>query len=145
MVLDSFFNAIFGGLIAWSPLGALLIISLIMSTLVTLIYKWVTDQDLMKSLKGEIKELQKQLKEFASDPEKVKEIQKPLKDKTMLQLKQSMKPTLYTFIPFIILFTWLKVVYDAPGGLIWGINWIIVYIVASVIFGTITRKLFRVH
>ena len=49
--LDPVLNAIFDPLLSLGPFWALLVISLIVSTLITLIYKWVTDQDLMKRLK----------------------------------------------------------------------------------------------
>ena len=144
-MLDSIFNSIFGSLIEWSPLGTLLFISFLMSLIVTLIYKWATDQELMKSLKAEIKQLQKDMKEFMNDPEKSLQIRKQLNEKAMKQFKSGLKPTLYTFVPFIILFSWLKNVYGEMGALIIGLSWLWVYIISSLVFGMVLRKLFKVH
>jgi len=144
-MLDSLFNGLFGGLIEWSPAGSLIIISLIMSLIVTLVYKWTTDQEVLKSLKAEIKELQKQMKEFVSDPEKSLQIRKDLNQRVMKQFKSSMKPTLFTLVPFLILFSWMRAVYTPMGPLIIGLSWFWVYLIASVVFGQIFKKLFRVN
>lgn len=143
-MLDSIFNSIFGSVIESSPIGALLLISFIMSLIVTLVYKWTTDQELLKSLKAEIKELQKGLREVMHDPEKSMQIRKDLNEKMMKQFKSGLKPTIYTFIPFIILFSWLRNVYSPMGPLVIGLGWIWVYIISSLILGIILRKLFRV-
>lgn len=144
-MLDSLFNGIFGGLIAWSPVGSLLVISVIMSLIVTLVYKWTTDQEVLKSLKAEIKELQKQMKEFASDPVKSLQIRKDLNQRVMKQFKSSMKPTLFTLVPFLILFSWMRAEYTPMGPLIIGLSWFWVYLISAVIFGQIFKKIFRVN
>ena len=143
--LEGFFNGIFGGLIGWSISGSLLVISFIMSLIVTLVYKWTTDQELMKSLKAEIKDIQKKMREFKDSPEKMMELQKPLKEKTIAQFKHGLRPTLYTFLPFILLFGWMKEVYSSEGAILLGLSWIWIYIISSIIFGTILRKILRVH
>lgn len=89
------------------PFFGILIVSGLLSLLLTLIYKWTTDQNLMKQLKEEIATLQKELKELKHDPEKALHVQKKAMETNMKYMMESLKPTLFTFIPIIIIFGWL--------------------------------------
>ena len=84
------------------------IISLIISLIVTLIYKFMTDQNLMKRLKDEMKALKDEMKELKAHPEKMMEVQKKAMQTNMQYMMQSMKSTLVTFIPIIIIFGWMN-------------------------------------
>lgn len=114
MVLDFILDPIFGPLLRLPTLWAILIISFSLSLLITLVYKWMTDQTLMKTLKEDIKKFQKEMKEFKEDPKKVMEIQKKAMETNMKYMMHSMKPTLVTFLPLIIIFGWLHahIAYD---------------------------------
>ena len=107
-MFENLLNPIFGPLLQLPPFWVVLLISLVIAVLITLVYKWMTDQHLMKSLKEEIKGFQKQMKEFKEDPKKVMEIQKRAMETNMKYMIHSMKPTLITFIPIIIIFSWLN-------------------------------------
>lgn len=104
MILDPIFNP----LLSIKPAYAILIISIIVSLTMTLIYKFMTDQNVMKSLKGRIKDLQKQMKDNKSDTQKVMSLQKESLNLNMKYMSQSMKPTLVTFIPIILIIGWLN-------------------------------------
>src|SRR3989344_5236729 len=108
MVLDSFFNYIFGGLIVWNPLGALIIISFLLMLMTTLVYKYFTDQEALKSLKEEMKQIQEDMKKFKDNPDKMMELQKKSFNKMIESFKHQIKPMLITFVPFLILFPWLS-------------------------------------
>lgn len=145
-MFNSFFNAIFGFLINWNPLGALIIISFILTALITIAYKYLTDQELMKSLKAELKELQQQMKEAKSDTQKLMQLQKQSMEKNMKYMMHSFKPTLFTLIPLLIIFNWLRVEYTGKELNFIGIHsWIWVYIIFSIVFSMLLRKLLRVH
>ncbi|RLG10826.1 hypothetical protein DRN69_08545 [Candidatus Pacearchaeota archaeon] len=122
-----------------------------MSIFITLIYKYATNQQEMKRLKDELKELQKKAKEHKNEPEKVLEIQKELASKNLEYMKHSFKPMIYTFIPIIIVFWWLKGLYQDFGTILtipfvgWGLNWIWTYIIFSFIFSLIVRKAVKVY
>jgi uncharacterized membrane protein (DUF106 family) len=107
-MLESILNPILLPLLKLPSFWAILIISLAISLLITFVYKWMTDQHLMKSLKDEIKDSQKKMKEFKHDAAKVMEIQKKAMETNMKYMMHSMKPTLITFIPLIIIFGWLN-------------------------------------
>lgn len=108
MVLDSFFNTIFGPLIRLNILFAVIVISFLISLIMTFAYKWMTDQHLMKSLKEDMKSHQNEIKKHKDNPQKMLELQKLAMDKNMKYMMHSMKPTLVTFIPIIIIFGWLS-------------------------------------
>lgn len=101
-------DPILNPLLTLSPLWVIIIVSLVIAIVMTVVYKWMTDQELMKVLKDEIKGFQKQMKEFREHPEKMMEIQKKAMETNMKYMMQSMKPTFITFIPIILVFGWLQ-------------------------------------
>lgn len=107
-MFESLLNPIFGPLLKIPPLAAIVIISLVIAVLITLVYKWMTDQHLMRTLKEDMKKFQQEMKEFKKEPKKVMEIQKRAMETNMKYMMHSMKPTLITFIPIIIIFGWLN-------------------------------------
>jgi len=145
-MFDGFFNAIFGSIIAKSPLWGLILISFVLTLLITVAYKYLTDQELMKSLKKEMKDFQKEMKDFKDEPSKIMELQKKAMEKNMKYMMQSFKPTLFTFIPLIIVFGWLRNVYTEQTVSFIGISsWFWLYIIFSIVFSIILRKVMRVH
>ncbi len=106
--LDPVLNVVFWPLLHIPPLIGIILISFILSLLITLIYKWTTDQNLMRQLKTEIKEFQKQMKELKSNPAEAMKIQKRSMETNMKYMMQSFKPMIFTFIPIILIFGWLQ-------------------------------------
>ncbi|MBW2982252.1 DUF106 domain-containing protein [Candidatus Woesearchaeota archaeon] len=106
-MFESILNPILGPLLKLPVFWAVFIMAFVIALLITLVYKWMTDQHLMKSLKEEIKGFQQQMKEFKHDPKKVMEIQKRAMQTNMKYMMHSFKPTLITFLPIIIIFGWL--------------------------------------
>lgn len=145
MVLDSFFNFVFGWAITIDPAFGLILISLIFTFLVTLAYKYFTDQTLMKQLKEDLKKLRKEMKDFKDNPEKMIDIQKKSFEKSMQQMKMQFKPMLITLIPLLLLFSWLRVTYQDTGDVLFGLSWLWIYILTSIIFSLILRKVLQVH
>src|SRR3989344_634911 len=145
MVFDNFFDLVFGWVIVINPVFGVAFVSFILTLIITLSYKYLTDQLLMKSLKDDIKILQKKLKELKDNPTKVMEVQKEAMEKNMKYMMHSLKPTIITFLPLILIFGWLSKKYQGVDMNLWFINsWLIVYILSSVIFSIILRKLFKV-
>ena len=106
-MFETLLNPILNPLLVLHPLWSLLILSFFISLIITLIYKAMTDQDLMKRLKAEMKEFQKETKELKEHPEKMMAVQKKAMQTNMKYMGLSMKPTLVTFIPIIIIFGWM--------------------------------------
>jgi len=107
-MLDTILNPIFQPLFNLPYLWAIVVISLVIAVFMTLIYKWMTDQHVMKTLKEDMKKFQQQMKEFKEHPEKVLAIQKQAMETNMKYMMHSMKPTLITFLPIILIFGWLN-------------------------------------
>ena len=141
-MFDDFFNFILAPLLKLGDLTSLIIISFILTFLITFSYKLITNQQEMKLLKEQLKKHQQEMKDHKGNPEKLLEIQKNAMDTNLKYMKHSFKHTLLTFLPLVIFFSWLKDTYTQP---ILGMNWIIIYIVSSIIFSMILRKILKVH
>src|SRR3989338_2952709 len=142
-MLDSFFNSIFGFMINWSPTVGLLVVSFILTLIISLSYKFLTDQKELKKQKEEMTQLQKEIKELKDNPTKMMEKQGELMKKNLGMMKHNIKPMLFTFIPLIIIFGWLRVTYE--GKLIIGLSWFWIYLISAVIFSMIIRKLLKIY
>lgn len=112
MAFMDMFNPIVGvfmdPLLGLDPLWAVLIVSVVVSFLISVIYKMTTDQNLMKQLKDEMQELQKEAKELREHPEKAMEVQKQMMETNMKYMMQSMRATFFTIIPVILIFGWMS-------------------------------------
>ena len=138
-----------------SPRWALIIISVIITLLSTLAYKFLTNQKEMKSLKEEMKTLRDDMKNHKDDAAKVSQINQQVLEKNLKYMKHSMRPMLFTLVPILLIFSWLKVTFLPAGDIfswsfsIWpwgtGIGWLWTYLLSSIIASMIIRKLFKIH
>lgn len=109
MAFEAILDPIFMPLININPpIIPITIFSLGITLLITFIYKWSTDQDLMKSLKGQMKKYQNEMKKLRDNPQEMMKVQKKAMQKNMEYMKHSMKSTLYTMVPIIIIFGYLN-------------------------------------
>ncbi len=92
---------------AVGPFWGIFILSLIISLIITVIYKYTTNQELMKRLKDEQKSYSQKLKELRSNPEEMMKVQKEAMKVNMEYLKLSFKPTLITMLPILLIFGWM--------------------------------------
>lgn len=106
-IFNAILDPIFSPLLRLNPLFAIIIISFLISLLITLAYKKLTNQNLMKDLKNEIKELQKEMKLLRNKPDKMMKVQKKAMETNSKYMMHSLRPTLFTFLPIIIIFSWL--------------------------------------
>ena len=158
MVLDKF-NFILDFLLGWArDLGNpwnIIIISFLLTLLVNLAIKLFSDQKLMKKLKEEGEQFKKEMKEFKEDPSKMMEIQKKALENSLNYMKQSMWPTLFTLLPLLLVFRWMGNTFK-NGGIILplpssipliggGLGWLGTYLLFSLIFSIILRKVLKLH
>ena len=130
------------------PLLGLGLVSFIVTVVGILTYKYATDQDIMKSLKEEIKMLSNEAKKAKDTPEKMMELNKKAMEKNMSYMMHSFKPMMITMIPFGLFFIWLSKIYNAAGPIniiFFSLSWFWVYIIFSIIFNMILRKLLKVY
>ena len=73
-ILNPVFNPVLQPVLDKSPFIALVILAVIISLLITLVYKFFTNQEKMKSMKGQQKDFQKKMKELRSNPEEMMKV-----------------------------------------------------------------------
>jgi uncharacterized membrane protein (DUF106 family) len=106
-ILDPVLNPVLQPLLNASPFWGIVILSLVISLIITIIYKYVTDQTKMKALKDKQKDFQKRIKELRSNPPEMMKVQKEAMSTNMEYMKHSFKPTLFTMIPILLIFGWM--------------------------------------
>jgi len=122
-----------------NPKLSIIIVGFLVTLVMTLITKKVTDQNRMKELKEIQKKCQIKLKDSKGDMKKQQEIQKEIMACSMELMKHSFKPALYTMIPALLLITWLRGVYtEILSGWLW---W---YIGSAIISSIALRKILNV-
>jgi uncharacterized membrane protein (DUF106 family) len=108
MAFENLLNPLLDPLLKLPSIWAIVILSFGISLIITLIYKYTTNQNLMRDLKNEMKEFQKQIKELRHDPQRAMEIQKKSMKTNMKYMSHSLRSTLFTFIPIILIFGWMN-------------------------------------
>ncbi len=108
MVFETLLDPVFRPLLALPPFWAIFLISFVITLAITLVYKYATDQQRMRELKGKVKSYQEKMKQARDKPDKMMKLQQEAMSFNMELMKHSFKPTLYTFIPIIIIFGWLN-------------------------------------
>ncbi|MGM5483931.1 MAG: EMC3/TMCO1 family protein [Nanobdellota archaeon] len=104
----SVFDPLLGFLLELKPLYSIMLISLFVALISILATKFMTNQELMKSHRKKLKDMQKDMKKHRDDPKKSLKMQKDMMNINMLVMKESFKPMIITIIPFILIFTWLN-------------------------------------
>jgi uncharacterized membrane protein (DUF106 family) len=126
------------GWINISPVVSIIILSGLITLVSTLVTKWMTNQDHLRSLKERQKQIQQDLKKCKPGEKMFEELQSEMLQISMTMMKSSFKPVLITFIPFILLFAWIRGIYTELLP-----HWIWYYLISSIIFSMIYRKLFK--
>ncbi len=95
-------------LLIFNPFVSILIISIILGVITTLVYKYASNQKKIKELKDETKALQKKIKAISkTNPEKMMELNSKMMKLNGPLMKETMKPTLWTIIPSLLILTWM--------------------------------------
>lgn len=113
--------AILDPVLGWTlllhPFVAILAISIIVTIISNLIYKWATDQKEMKRLKDQIEVLKKEVKANRENPKKMMKSNNEMMQVNMQYMTRSLKPMLFTFIPVILVIGWMSAHFTyAPVG-----------------------------
>jgi len=144
-------NPTAGFLLDWHLTIGMLIVVLVITLLTTIVQKYATDQKTLRELKKEQKEVQKQMKEFRHHPQKMKELQSKQMSFIPKQFKLSMRSIVYTGVPLILFFRWfddyftiLATATGEPVRFLGFMGWFIFYLVASIVFSSIFKKILKV-
>ena len=98
----SIIDPVLAPLLKLDPFVAIIVLALLISTVITLSYKYFTDQAKMKRLKKQLKKYQAEMKELRKEPEKMMKVQQKAMQTNMEYMKMSMRPTFITFLPIIL-------------------------------------------
>ena len=107
-MFEGVLNPVFDPLLNLPMVWVIVIMAFLITFLITLIYKFTTNQSLMKDLKDEMKELQNGMKELKNEPQKMMDVQKKAMQTNMKYMSHSMRSMLFTFIPIILIFGWMN-------------------------------------
>ncbi len=135
-----------GALLNWNITYGMLIIISIMSFITTLTQKYLTDQKTMRELKAEQKKLNEEMKKLEVGSKEYRELSmKSLKFMGPM-MKLSMRPIVFTGIPFLLLFRWFMDTFTKLGNpTFFGfLNWFWFYLIMSLIIGSVLRKILKV-
>lgn len=134
-----------GKLLDWNVTIGMLLFTLIISLIITLAQKYLTDQATLREIKKEQKLLQEEMKKYKAHPEKLMELQKKQLEFIPRTFDITMRPAIYTSVPIILFFRWFHDYFTATPVEIFGfLSWFWAYLIFSIIFTTILRKVFNV-
>ena len=128
-------------IISINPIAGVIIISVVITLIMTIVTKYLTNQNRMKELKEIQNTCRIKIKDYKGKPEELKKIQQEMLECSMELTKHSMKPMLFAFVPLILLITWLRGVF--VGTEIQS-TWIWWYIGAGIFSSILFRRVFRV-
>lgn len=136
-----------GLLLNWNLTYGMIIIVFIITVFMTIVQKYATDQEALKEIKKEQKIIQEQMKEYKDHPEKIAELTKKQFEFFPVMMKHSMRPIIYTGIPIILFFRWFIDFFTIIGDprFFRFFNWFWFYLILSIIFSSILRKVMKVH
>jgi len=134
-----------GSLLNWDKTLGMFIIVFVIAVILTLIQKYGTDQETLKKIKEEQKFLQEEIKKYKDNPDKILELNKKQMEIIPKTFDITMKPLIYTFIPFILFFRWFNDYFSSLNFRFFGfLSWFWFYLIFSIIFSNILRKVFKV-
>ena len=140
-------DPIIGKLFEWNLTWGMILLVMIITLLITIIQKYATDQVTLKSIKEENKKIQQEMKQYKNDPKKSSELMSKNLKLSFEMMQHSMRPIIFTGIPLVLLFRWfIDYFASIPGFRFFGIfSWLWFYLIASLVFSPVFRKLFKVH
>jgi len=135
-----------GALLNWNLTLGMLVIVFVIGLITTLVQKYATDQKTLREMKAEQKKLQRDLKKLERGSKEYQEM--TMKSLSFMgpMMKLSMRAMVFTGIPFILFFRWFWDFFNAiPDFKFLGfLSWFWFYLIFTIIFSSIFRKVFDV-
>ena len=133
-------NPTLGSILEWNIYFGFILVIAMITFLLTLAQKYLSDQEALKELRKEQKILQEEMKKYKNHPEKLMELQKKQFEFIPKTMDLTLKPMMFTSIPIILLFRWFSG-YLLP---VFGGWWIFYYLIGSIFLSSIFRKILNV-
>ncbi len=139
-------NPTAGALLNWNLAVGMFVIVFLISIFMTLIQKYATDQKALREIKDEQKKIQEEMKKFQAGSKEHTELSMKSMKFIGPMFRHSMRPIVYTAIPIILFFRWFSDFFTAIGDFrFFGfLSWFWFYLLGSIIFSSILRKVFKV-
>lgn len=139
------FDPSIGKLLNWNVNIGMIIIAAVLGLIIILVQKYTTDQKTLREIKKEQKLLQEEIKKYKHDQEKFLELNKKQLELLPKTMDITLRPIFYTSVPIILFFRWFNDYFAANPVKIFGfLTWIWAYLILSIIFTSIFRKVFDV-
>ncbi len=139
------FDPSIGKLLDWNKTVGMIFITLVIVALTTILQKYATDQKTLKEIKDEQKKLQEEMKLHKHNPDKVMQLNQRSMELVGKAMPLTMRPIIYTAIPFVLFIRWFTDYFALNPGRILGMSWFWAYLVLSIVFSSVLRKVFKVH
>ena len=134
-----------GYLLDNNKLLGMTIIVFVITFITVLLQKYLTNQEELRKLKAEQKILQEEMKKYKDHPEKLLELQKKQFEFLPKTMDLTMKPLIYTAVPFILFFRWFNDYFTTSPYMFFNfISWFWFYFLGSIIINSILRKILKV-
>lgn len=139
------FDPTLGRMLDYNINLGMVLITAVISLIITLFQKYMTDQTELRRLKAEQKQASEAMKEYKNHPEKMMEFTKKQMEFTGAIMKHTMRPLLFTTVPIIFFFRWFGDYFANHDVAIFGfMSWFWAYFVLMIIWSIVFRKLFKV-
>jgi uncharacterized membrane protein (DUF106 family) len=122
------------------PRISIVIVSAVITFLMTLVYKYTTNQPRLTEIKKQQKDYQEQLKKLKDNPQKMMEMQKKILGLSTEMMKHSLKPMMITMLPMFVFFFWIRDIYATVLS-----SWIWYYIISGIALNSVFRKVLKVQ
>lgn len=143
--VNAVLNPTAGALLAFNLTLGMTILIFILSVFMTLIQKYTTDQKAIREMREEQKKLQEDLKKLTPGSKEHTELSMKSMKVIGPMFKLSMRPIIYTAIPIILLFRWFTDYFALVDFRFFGfLSWFWFYLLGSIIFSSILRKILNV-
>ncbi len=144
--VNAILNPTAGALLSWNLTYGMILIVLVLSLFMTLVQKYATDQKTLKEMKEEQKRLNEEAKKVRDNQQKMMELQKESMKFAVPMMKLSMRAVAFTGIPFLLFLRWFSDFFAVLGDFrFFGfLSWFWFYLIFSIIFSSIFRKILKV-
>lgn len=137
-----------GRLLNFNVTIGMFILVFLLTLLMSLIQKYTTDQAELKRIKDEQKKIQEEMKKHRDNQPKIMELNQKQMEHMSNMFKISMSSFVYTAIPIVLLFRWFGDYFAQPmliGFKFLGLlSWFWFYLIFSIIFSSLIRKMLKV-
>lgn len=137
----------FGRVLGWNITIGMFVIVFFLVFLMTLIQKYTTNQKELREIRAEQNKLQEEMKQCRDDPKKLAECNTRNMEFMGRSMKLSMGSIVYTAVPFVLFLRWFNDYFSQTaltGFKFFGfLSWFWFYLIFSIVFSMITRKILK--